>query len=381
MTDQVRDQLHFGIASSSLGLNPIHTFETKFQALQKAGFKFCEVDFGSYMTWVRDQRPDLPGSTCPPEWSEANEPDPSDEEIWQALYSLAPDFVRLARRYGVKLVVLQPLNQFDGWPAGTEKAEWVRRKAERWLPLCSKLGVEFLQVGSNDWAQACAHDDKTAEDMRWIAELGVRQDPPVKIAYEPWCFSNLRGEWEECYKTIQQANHPNLGLCLDTAQLALAKSYGWDPFTGQGWDRTSYEAMINRLACLPPEKIFYVELSDVLNPKATKPLYQGSPFDEFGKNDKSGKNERFIWVRCARPVPLVGPNGGMDKRPEGMEEDGARVVETLKTIMSTGWRGYTFFEVFECLKMEPEDEGLPDRYASACKKSSEMILHAVADLK
>lgn len=169
-----------------------------------------------------------PGSTCPPEWSEANEPDPSDEEIWQALYSLAPDFVRLARRYGVKLVVLQPLNQFDGWPAGTEKAEWVRRKAERWLPLCSKLGVEFLQVcfhelatlsfaplpegtndglqvGSNDWAQACAHDDKTAEDMRWIAELGVRQDPPVKIAYEPWCFSNLRGEWEECYKTIQQA--------------------------------------------------------------------------------------------------------------------------------------------------------------------------------
>lgn len=97
--------------------------------------------------------------------------------------------------------------------------------------------------------------------------------------------------------------------------------------------------MISRISSLPPEKIFYVELSDVLNPKATKPLYQGSPFDEFGKNDKSGKNERFIWVRCARPVPLVGPNGGMDKRPEGMEEDGARVVETLKAIMSTGWRG------------------------------------------
>lgn len=56
MTDQLRDQLHFGIASASLGLNPIHTFENKFQALQKAGFKFCEVDFGSYMTWVRDQK-------------------------------------------------------------------------------------------------------------------------------------------------------------------------------------------------------------------------------------------------------------------------------------------------------------------------------------
>lgn len=59
MTDQLRDQLHFGIASASLGLNPIHTLENKFQALQKAGFKFCEVDFGSYMTWVRNQKPDL----------------------------------------------------------------------------------------------------------------------------------------------------------------------------------------------------------------------------------------------------------------------------------------------------------------------------------
>lgn len=68
MTDQLRDQLHFGIASSSLGLNPIHTFETKFQALQKAGFKFCEVDFGSYMTWVRDQRPDLSVAFFPDAW-------------------------------------------------------------------------------------------------------------------------------------------------------------------------------------------------------------------------------------------------------------------------------------------------------------------------
>jgi hypothetical protein len=52
----------------------------------------------------------------------------------------------LAGRYGLKLSVFQPLNQFEGWPADSERSVWVRRKAEKWLPLCAKLGVEFLQV-------------------------------------------------------------------------------------------------------------------------------------------------------------------------------------------------------------------------------------------
>lgn len=43
--------------------------------------------------------------------------------------------------------MLQPLNQFDGWPDDTKRGEWVKRKAEKWLPLCSKLRVEQLQVG------------------------------------------------------------------------------------------------------------------------------------------------------------------------------------------------------------------------------------------
>ncbi|OXB33630.1 3-dehydroshikimate dehydratase [Cryptococcus neoformans] len=115
------------------------------------------------MEWVRSELPDLPPSTCPPEWSEADEPDPSDDAIWKALYAKTEDFKKLVAKYGMTCLVLQPLNQFDGWPEGSKRAEWVRRKAEKWLPLCSKLGVEQLQVGSNDYAEANAPDEKTAE--------------------------------------------------------------------------------------------------------------------------------------------------------------------------------------------------------------------------
>jgi sugar phosphate isomerase/epimerase len=67
-------------------------------------------------------------------------------EIWDAMNAQAPMLTALAETFGLTIMALQPLNQFDGWPEGIERAEWVRRKAERWLPLCAKLGVKLLQV-------------------------------------------------------------------------------------------------------------------------------------------------------------------------------------------------------------------------------------------
>lgn len=51
--------LRFGVATASLGMNSIHDIYKKFEALQKAGFKYVEVGFGAYMEWVRSELPDL----------------------------------------------------------------------------------------------------------------------------------------------------------------------------------------------------------------------------------------------------------------------------------------------------------------------------------
>ena len=59
------------------------------------------------------------------------------------------------------------------------------------------------QVGSNDYAEANAPDEKTAEDLRWLAQLGAKQSPPVKIAYESWCFSKRVASWEHTWKLVQ----------------------------------------------------------------------------------------------------------------------------------------------------------------------------------
>lgn len=119
--------------------------------------------------------------------------------------------------------MLQPLNQYDGWAEGSKRGEWVKRKAEKWLPLCSKLRVEQLQVGrpvgyiyrpegllivqvgSNDYAEANATDDVTAAGLSWLAELGAQQDPPVKIAYESWTFGSRALNWEKTWHLVQLA--------------------------------------------------------------------------------------------------------------------------------------------------------------------------------
>ena len=74
------------------------------------------------------------------------EPDPADDEIWDAMYAQTDRLKAFARSLGLIIIIFQPLSQFEGWPTGSERADWARRKAERWLPLCSKLGVEYLQV-------------------------------------------------------------------------------------------------------------------------------------------------------------------------------------------------------------------------------------------
>ena len=101
--------------------------------------------------------------------------------------------------------MLQPLNQFDGWRKGSKRHDWARAKAEKWMVLCSKLGVEMIQVGSNDLADADASDEDTAEDMRWLAEFSSKLEPPVKIAYECWCFSKRLNDWEHTWRIVKLA--------------------------------------------------------------------------------------------------------------------------------------------------------------------------------
>lgn len=190
--------------------------------------------------------------------------------------------------------------------------------------------------------------------MRYLAELGAQNNPKTNIAYEQWCFSPRKfSNWEETWKIVEKVvsgaialqikslhadgkNHPNLGMCLDSAQMAICPAYGFDPLTGKGCTDEDYQGLLKRLRALPADKIFYFEVSDVLAPKP--PLTHGSEFDEWhAKNGAEGK-ERMTWVMNARAVPYIGRKYGTGVR--GLDDMGkARVNEVFEAILSTGFRG------------------------------------------
>ena len=165
-----------------------------------------------------------PASTCPELYMRGNEPDPSDDVIWQALFEEATGLKDSVGAKGMRIIIFQPMSQYEGWPEESSRSEWVRAKARRWLKLCSMLGVKLLQVsrltrsgensirlsllspsqlGSNDQADATAPYAKLVEDVRYLAQLGSEQLPPVRISYEPWCFSPRTPDWEACWKVVQ----------------------------------------------------------------------------------------------------------------------------------------------------------------------------------
>lgn len=118
--------------------------------------------------------------------------------------------------------------------------------------------------------------------------------------------------------------------------MTLSKEYGWDPKTGQGWTDDEYQSMIQRLKALPAHKIFYVELSEMIRPRP--PLFAGSEYDQWARDDTSGNNDQYKWLICARPVPFIGKNAGLAvERKEDMGD--ARCLITLEAILSTGYKG------------------------------------------
>ena len=118
--------------------------------------------------------------------------------------------------------------------------------------------------------------------------------------------------------------------------MALAPSYGFDPLTGKGFQSNQFEQLLDRIRDIPPDKICFFEISDVLKPDP--PLKKGSDFDAWHDENGSDAKPRSSWVLCARCTPYVGKSAGKGVR--STEDLGsARVAEIAKAVFSTGFRG------------------------------------------
>ncbi|GAA3443497.1 bifunctional sugar phosphate isomerase/epimerase/4-hydroxyphenylpyruvate dioxygenase family protein [Planomonospora venezuelensis] len=150
---------------------------------------------------------------------------------------LPPEEIRLrAADLGLSIELYQPLRDFEAMP------EPDLRRAERKFQIMERLGADLLLVCSNVSPRAAADDGLAAEQLRLLAERAAGHG--IRIAYEALAWGRYVNEYLHSWRIVRLADHPNLGVCLDSFHIL---SRGSDPIG---------------IEAVPGEKIFFLQLAD-----------------------------------------------------------------------------------------------------------------------
>jgi sugar phosphate isomerase/epimerase len=280
---QSSSRIPVAFASCSIGL-PRHTLHQKIEAIREAGFDGIELSFPDLQSYAsrhfgREIAQDDYGSLC---------------KAGKALRAMVEG-------HGLKILVLQPFSNFEGWPHGSQQREDAFARARAWIDIMEAVGTNMLQVGSSDSPDITDDVDVLAADLASLADMLAEHG--FRLAYENWCWATRAPTWKDVWEIVKRANRPNIGLCLDTFQTAGGE---WgDPTTKSGRIETggvdpdelsgAYTASLQELAAtVPGDKIYFLQISDAYRmdpPLGTEP------------DPESGLRPRGQWSHDHRPLP------------------------------------------------------------------------------
>lgn len=166
---------------------------------------------------------------------------------------LSPERVReLAGELGLALELYQPFRDFEA--VHPQALARNLRRAEAKFELMARLGVTTLLVCANASAAAIDDDELAAGQLRLLAEAASARG--LRLAYEALAWSTHVSDYGHCWRLVAQADHPALGICLDSFHIL---SRGSD---------------LGGIATIPGDRIFAVQLSDA--PRLPMDLLQWS---------------------------------------------------------------------------------------------------------
>ncbi|MFC5174411.1 bifunctional sugar phosphate isomerase/epimerase/4-hydroxyphenylpyruvate dioxygenase family protein [Streptomyces mutomycini] len=154
---------------------------------------------------------------------------------------LGPEEIReRAADLGLTIDLFQPMRDIEAVPAD----EFARnlRRAEHKFRLMRRLGTGTVLVCSSVSPYAVDDDALAAEQLHRLA--GLAQESGVRVAYEALAWGRHVSTYEHAWRIVEAADHPALGVCLDSFHI-LAR----------GSDVTGIEA-------IPGDRIFFLQLAD-----------------------------------------------------------------------------------------------------------------------
>ncbi|MFI8224458.1 3-dehydroshikimate dehydratase QuiC [Pseudomonas sp. NPDC085632] len=141
---------------------------------------------------------------------------------------------------GIAITLFQPFRDFEG--CRRDRLARNLERAERKFDLMQELGTDLVLVCSNASADSVGDQQILVDDLRLLAEhAGARG---LRIGYEALAWGRHVNTYQQVWDIVRQADHPNLGVLLDSFHILSLKG---DP---------------RAIADIPGDKIFFVQMAD-----------------------------------------------------------------------------------------------------------------------
>jgi 4-hydroxyphenylpyruvate dioxygenase len=188
---------------------------------------------------------------------------------------------------GLSIDLYQPFRDFEAVPPDVLAANL--RRAEHKFDVMEELGTDTMLVCSSVSPEAVDDDDLAAEQLHALASRAAERG--MRIAYEALAWGRFVSTYDHSWRIVRRADHPALGLCLDSFHVLSRDS---DPAG---------------IRVIPGDKVFFLQLADA--PRLRMDVLQ--------------------WSRHHRLFPC---QGAFD------------LVRFTEHVLSTGYRGPLSLEVF-----------------------------------
>lgn len=154
---------------------------------------------------------------------------------------LAPEDIRdRCADLGLSIDLYQPMRDIEALPAG-DFARALRRARHKFRTM-RRLGADTVLVCSSLARNAVDDDALAAEQLRQLAETA--EEHGVRVAYEALAWGRYVNTYEHAWRIVEAADHPALGVCLDSFHILARRS---DP---------------GGIESIPGGKIFFLQLAD-----------------------------------------------------------------------------------------------------------------------
>ncbi|PLB47437.1 3-dehydroshikimate dehydratase [Aspergillus steynii IBT 23096] len=263
------------------------------------------------------------------------------------LLAAAKEARELCDAHGLVIIGLQPFLFYEGLKSRQDHAGKIE-KLKLWFQIVKVLQTNLIQIPTNFLPPSEISDDVNVivQDMIEVADLGLKENPPVRFAYENLAWGTYIDSWDAMWEVVRRVDRPNFGCCLDTFNIA---GRVWaDPASSTGKTPNAdgdLEASMKRLVdTVDVKKVFYVQVVDA--ERMQSPLVEGHPF--YAEEQPA----RMSWSRNARLFLYEQDRGGY-----------LPAVQVARAILKDlGFEGWVSMELFSRSMSDP-DPSVPESHA------------------